>query len=209
MVFISIDRYLSIAMPSKFLFRKSKYFQMLICIAILVFHMVLFTPIIEAFNLTRTINYGNKTNLTNSTVCEFEKSSYPLDLINVFDGSVAPFTLMILFTSLMLRTLFNTRKKTNKQGSCSSKQRDVRFAMISVILIIIFFVLTFPLYLLNFFLYYLHLKPEQNVSNLISSAAILFIYINYGLLFYSNIIVNKMFREEFYLMIFSVRPSSS
>ncbi len=220
MVFISIDRYLSIAMPNKFPFRKSKNIQMFICLAISIFHMIFYSPILWSFHLLKTISYDNETNLTSKhSECDFDRS-VRLDLMDIFDGSVVPFSLMILFTSLMLRTLFNTRKKTRtnhrtntlscsntKSKTSSSKQKDVRFAMISVILNIIFFALTFPFYLFDLLTNFVEI--ESQFADFIFSILFFFIYINYGLLFYINIFVNKMFSDEFSVVFLGKKVTQS
>jgi hypothetical protein len=219
MAVISVDRYLSIAFQSKFSFRKNKTCQLSICLFIFVFHMLFYSPILWTFNLVENNNYDNQTNTTTNIIydCDFDKS-VRLDLMDVFDGSVLPFSLMILFTILMLRTVFTTRKKTRsnhnktitssktknnkkqtKTPASTAKQKDIRFAMISVTLNIMFFVLTFPFYLFDLLTNFMQL--DSYVSDFISSILFFFIYLNYGLLFYINILVNKMFRDEFYLLV--------
>jgi hypothetical protein len=231
MVVISIDRFLSITIPSKFLFRKNKYIQFSTCLFILCFHMIFYCPMLWSFNIIEIFSFDeiNTTNITttayNNTnfVCDFNYS-FPLDIMDIFVGSVIPFSLMILFTILTLKTIFNVRKKTrsnlqnrisdsdnsittnrsmqNQNGfTSSSKQKDVRFALISVIMNVIFFSLTFPFYFYKFLLYEISLKFDTNISNFILRITALFIYLNFSLVFYINICVNRMFKEEFYVMI--------
>ena len=93
LVVISLDRFVSIVMPSKFMMRKKIQFQLLILAFVFICNMFLFAPILITSDLT------NKTLITNNqTVITCRKNSFIYDLFESICSTFIPFIIMFIST---------------------------------------------------------------------------------------------------------------
>ena len=170
--YIAFDRFLSISMPNRFLFRKKSKFQYTLCMITLFYNMVFYIPL-----LFTTESKLNQTN-TNRIVYDCRNQSQLVNSIDIINATVLPFILMLISNILSVRTIFKSRQKGNY--STKIKKKDTRFAITSISLNISFLFLNIPLSI------YLTLENVFNLQYYSLTFIILtfLFYSNYGSLFH-------------------------
>jgi hypothetical protein len=204
LVVVSIDRFVSIAHPNRFLIRKKILFQIVICCSIFTFNLIYYIPMLFYF-LKETKNFNNQTNKTTISY-KCTNQNYPTDWFNIMNTTLMPFIFMFLFTILTLRFLFNARNKsfqTTKSYNKSIRQKDVKFAVTSVTLNIIFLILNLPYGIYSLLAFYIQDSIDKDAQNLLYAIIYVPFYINLTTVFFINIKVNSMFRNEFKILILS------
>ncbi len=212
LVIISLDRWIIITNLYKFELRKKFWFQILICFLIFVFNFAVYSPGLM-FRLEKNTDLSNLTNQTNNDfICSSSNYSKLIQWMDAFEGCIIPFSLMILFTCLTIMFIYLSRKKTassssirmpnsninNNNKQSTMKKRDVRFAIVSVILNVIFLMLNSPYTFLNLFDDFI---SNQSISELSESIRLFFYYLNFSITFFINFYVNSTFRDEFLILI--------
>lgn len=205
LVVITIDRFLSISYPCRFHFRKKRVFQIFVCCVVILINTLFYMPFLlyDLEMVNKKSSSNNKTMNNNQTTAfkinnnisyysctsHLESFIYFLDL---FEASVVPFLIMILFSSLTIRQLIQSRKTSSTKFK---KQKDFRFAIVSIGLNIIFLVLTLPHYL--FFLVTRFFKiTNPFVFDFFNSIKFFMYYLNFISVFLINLAVNSTFRDE-------------
>ena len=132
-VYISIERFISLAYPSnKYILLKDRI-QLAYIIVLTLFNIVLYMPIGIYFDL---VYYES-----NQTVCNFVDDLWLvtygyLDLIN---RVIIPSLLMIIFSILIIKTIFKSRNRVsnniqvNNNNNNQTFKKDVRFALLSIL----------------------------------------------------------------------------
>jgi hypothetical protein len=209
LVIISLDRWMSIVISNKFLIRKKSGFQILICILIIGFNLIFYTPSLS-FGLEEIKFIDNLTN-ESSKMYSCSSNLTLLSWMDAFQGCFLPFSLMISFSCLTIIFIFNTRKKTiisttnNNNKQSSIKKRDIRFAIVSVSVNVIFLILNSPFTLVNLLD---DSTMDQTIYDFLLSIRLFLYYFNFCLVFFINLGVNSTFRDEFLNMI-SKKDTSS
>ena len=135
---------------------------------------------------------------------------------------------MILFTSITIHFLFKSRrtmraakshggnayaavnqsndpdkraKKAKQHTSSQDSTRDVKFAITSFTLNLFFFIFNCPIVTYGLLTNYLNLNSMTNY--IISTVTSIIYYFNFATIFYINIMVNSIFKAEFYSVFFS------
>jgi hypothetical protein len=194
---ISLDRLISIKMPSKFLFRKKTWFQVLVCLIIFCFDFAYYLQNLIVYSLNKNEEFNNMTNQT-ITGYSCESNGVSLDWLDLFQSDITPFTLMIIFTSLTLHSIFQSRKRLGSNFSNdSSKQKDVKFAITSIAINAIFLLFNSPYCLFNVISDYIQFN-DISEHHMILAFCYLFFYSNFGSVFYVNIYFNVLFKKEFF-----------
>ena len=193
MVIISLDRMFSIVWPSRFLFRKKSINQIVIIVGMFIFNTIYWSPVLFLADLKYIQNETNQTGRLKCIAVSSLLSCF--ELINI---SVVPFSLMIISTILTLIKIFKSRKRQ----SSSVKSKDIKFAITSISLNIIFLVLNLPVTMLVLFT-----NSVEELDRLLLSVLSLMFQCNYSLVFYVNLIVNSLFRKEFYKLIKQIKIS--
>ena len=200
LMIISLDRFLSISFPNKFLFRKKNQFQILTSCFIIGFNYCLYIPI-WFYYLDET-----KKNQTNQTITIYTCRSpgFWAELMNLFQGCLIPLSLVFLFTLLTIRSVFNSRKQSSIINSSTTvKSRDIKFAISSITINIIYLTISFPFYLLLLIKdYSIVFADLDNLYKMLNSISFFFLYIGLTLTFFINYFVNSMFRKEFETFLF-------
>ena len=207
LVIISIDRFLSIAYPSKFSFRKKSLFQILISWLVIGFNFGLYTPF-WSFYLKETVkNQTNQTSVIYSYEC-YSPFAW-LKFINIFQQSAIPLFLMFLFTLLTIRTVFNSRT-TSSNNSSIVKTKDIKFAITTITFNILFLFFNLPYFILllindysNFF------TNRTDLFKMLEALFYFFFYFNSTVIFFVNYILNSLFRKEFESFVFGMNTSIS
>jgi hypothetical protein len=203
---ISIDRYLSICHSTKYFWRKNPTFQILTSCIVILFNF-LFNSLSLVNNLKEI-----KTNRTNETKISFKciPPGITYDLMKLLQHSLIPFCLMIIFTLLTLKTIFNSRNNINSKRLQS---KDVKFAIASIVNNLIFFLFQTPYTILTIIDDYVISFDSANLNDLkklLQAIFYSFAYINLGLTFFINYFVNSMFRKEIEVLLYGKeRPKTS
>ena len=136
-------------------------------------------------NFNETITYN----------CEYKIDHDIVEMMDLMNTSVLPFIGMFILSIALIVCVYRSRSRIN-----SNTNRDNRFAVSTVSLNIMFFVLTCPIVI-----YYM-ITYEDSIIN---RYAYLVYYSYYGLGFYMQIIVNRDFRNEFLFLINLKRVNNS
>ena len=195
---VSIDRFLSISFPNRFLFRKKVFVQIIACILIMAFNFIYFAPATFYY----LIEFKELNNITNETDVykRCKNPGIPIDLMDLIGTTLIPFLIMILFTIITLISLFRMRKNTLQMNTIRSK--DKRFAIVTITVNFLFFALNIPYGLYQNLTEYFE---ENEYTDLILYIFLLFLCLNSGTTFFINFIVNKMFRNELKIFINCIR----
>jgi hypothetical protein len=188
-VYISIERFISLAYPTrKYILLKDK-FQLAYIIALTLFNLGVYMPIGIYFDLVDE---------SNQTVCNFVDHFWLvtygyLDLIN---RVIIPSLLMIIFSLLIIRTIFKSRNRVSNNGHVNRTfKKDVRFALLSILLNIFYILFSLPVSILYLFSNY-WLNPLYIFFSFLY-------YIAYSANFYLIFSVNSLLRQEFYSLFIS------
>jgi hypothetical protein len=118
--------------------------------------------------------------------------------MDLFYASLTPFLIMIASSSLTVKKLLESRR--NAFRNVSSK--DIKFAITSVTLNICFLLFNLPSNISLIVSKYVPMDTDLN--SLVYVSTIIWYYIDFGTLFYVNLFVNSIFKDELFKM-FSIR----
>jgi hypothetical protein len=198
LVFISIDRFLSISYPNRFNFRKKKKFHVTVTAIILLFNLVYYIPNLF-YNIKANNYYSNETNSTiEYTSCK--NPGFSLKLMDLFQSTLLPFIFMIFFSSITVQKLFKVRRRANSNNLATNKSRhkDIRFAIISISLNFMFLLMKIPYFIISLLNDYTNLfQDKYELFKFILTITLASFYSNSATVFYVNIFVNTSFRNEF------------
>lgn len=197
LVAFSFDQLIIVSRIERFQFLKRKWFQYSIIFVIFIFHCALYSPIIV---LASTNNSTHQ----NETIYSCDSNSNTLPIFYLIESSVMPFLFLIISVSFIVRILIKSRQKVSTvQGSALVARRrrhDFKFAFNSIILNILFIVLSAPV-VLNFII---NNQSDYWLFNFINTICNLFFYLNYALHFWIHLTFNSIFRNEF-LVLFRIK----
>lgn len=213
-VLISLDRLLNVMYPSRYSsFLASLKFQLTSLIAIFSSTMFYFIFIIvdnDIFvSISNTSLINNlTTNSTNSIVikrgCHLQTISFNALVWLEFAQSFIPFVFMISITISMVSFIFKSRQRFNNKSSTStsssstarnkSQLRDLKFAITSISLNMLYVLMNLPLFLWNF------IYPNWDADTLyfVNVFVVGLWYSYYAIGFYLQLIVNSLVRAEFF-----------
>jgi len=198
---ISFDRMINIVFPVYNSFIKKKKFQHISCFLATLCSMLVYSPIFYYREFNSYSNFDNQTNQTTSyNLCELKEGADSVLWTDLFYGSVVPALIMLILNVATITTLFRSRKKS----STGISKRDVRFAFTSFALIIFFFVLVVLSQLYLLLSAYGFFKSDEQIT-FWQTLTCLAYTIYFSLIFFVNLIVNSMFREEFFKMINEIK----
>ncbi len=197
LVYITADRLLSFKHPSiAALLRKEKT-QLAYFLLIMAWNLVWYSPIAFYYKLMNasTNNSINQTsNLTlDDSVCYFTDltSQNVLGYMDMGNRVILPFLLMIIFTSVLIDYIFQSRRRIrrNKKSNDNKESvKDIKFAVTSIALNIIYILFSLPVSIVVLF-------PDYYFY--ISYAATLYLfYAGYAVNFYILLFTNSLFRRE-------------
>jgi hypothetical protein len=192
LVYISVEKFISIQYPGKsFSFRSLKN-QLIYFIVLIVSCCSYYTPIIFSYDITTT--YENNTIV--SKFCYFNSIQ---DLIigtwmDLALRCLTPFILMLIFSILLISAIFRARGRVLSAFTSAQNnrfEREIRHAITSIIMNITFILFEMPLSvsLLQSFV-------SANWSYINQFTFYLF-YCSYSINFYVMFISNSLFRNEF------------
>ncbi len=185
LVYISVEKFISISFSAKRFILRKKFNQFLYFISLIIFSFLYY--IVQPF-CWDVINIGglNETILSCTFVnYELQKISSLMDTIH---RVVLPFLLMVIFSSLLIGSIFISRRRVSDSVNENKRlKRDVRFAISSFSMNLLFMVLNLPLSMVQLF---------PNYSNIAYLSTFYLFYFSYGVNFYVLFLTNSIFRKE-------------
>ena len=200
LVVVSLDRMLSIIKPSKFLFLKKTKTQAKICLFMFSYNLIYYIPLIvyRDYEIQGNLSSENSTELVYQCIDRDEKNL--VDWMDLFNSTLLPFLLMVMSTFVTVNKIFKSRSnKMIKSKISKQSQRDVRFAITSVVLDALFILCNFPL--CAFYLMEDFVRLDDVDLNLFYFSTLLFYYLNFGVVFYVNFFTNALFRNELFVFL--------
>ena len=194
---ISIDRFICISYPTKFLFRKSQLFQIFTSCFIILCNICYYSSSWFYYLKETTANLTNHTDILSSYTCV--SPNFETDLLELIQQMIAPFCIMIIFTLLTIKNVYRSRKIINQSNGSSSKTmvNDRKFAISSIAINILFLLSSLPYFLLSMINDY-----SDAFINLIDlfefliSISFFILYLNLNSTFLINKFFNSMFQIE-------------
>ena len=187
LVYISVEKFVSIAVPTRrLMLRKLKvqiYFFILLCLFNIVYHLnVPFFSDISSYN---NDSFCFLIDLESQIIVSF------MDLVNYI---LLPFFLMIIFSSLLIAFIFKSRRRVFLNNSVREKKRlkqDIKFSIISLSMNLLFVIMNMPL-TIDLFLQYNDHFDVYTMLNYIY-------YASYSCRFYVFLTNALIRRELFYI----------
>ena len=197
LVAISIDRWLTITKPDVLPIKKKSSFQVCVCIVIVLANLI--------YNGQLFFSYLG-VDITDETRMKFLNRSKPvclipypdtLNMMDLINSTIIPFLLMIVSTALTIKSVFDSSRKNQSTNQAQTdrqiRRRDIKFSITSIAFNIIFLILNLPFALSS-------VIPNTTMSNIESYFLVILLlfltYLNHATVFFINISVNKIFREE-------------
>jgi hypothetical protein len=192
-VYISIERFISIAYPTKKYILLKKENQ-LACIFTLTLHnLLLYVPIGIYFDLNT---------LENQTICyyidEYWQNTY--SYIDLTNRVIIPFVLMSIFSILIIHTIFTSRSRISSNARADRTfRKDIRFSLLIILLNIFYLLFSLPISILIIF-------PDYFMTNQFFIFFSFVYYMAYSSNFYLIFSANSLFRKGFYSIFVCSKP---
>ena len=186
LVYISVEKFISISYPAKRFVLKRKNNQIIYLILLILFNFIYHSTV--PFNID-LLDYDN---ITYCSFIDYESQSIisSMDIVNCL---LAPFLLMLIFSILLIVTIFKSRSRMNLNNTEREKKRlkkDIKIAISSILMNLLFLILISPLDLYLLLPYY-----SDDVYYITSYI----FYISYAVNFYILFLTNSLFRKVFFL----------
>ena len=123
-------------------------------------------------------------------ICKTNYNAQVLQWIDFFNSTILPFIAMFFLSFALIYFVQKSRSRVN-----SNSKRDNKFAIATVALNLIFFILNLPIVIYDL---YMVSAGTNHMMDYISSI-LYFFYYSIG--FYTQLVVNSEFRKEFYKML--------
>jgi hypothetical protein len=200
MVYIVLERYLSIKYPVESNFLRRNSTQLIYILTIIICNFIIFSYVPFVSNIEFKNNINNNNN-TNNISCEIISPKFKAISFIIF-GLICvliPFSLILIFSILLIYKIFNSRTKLKTFYSPRENslfQKDVKIAFIIISTNCITAVLFAIIIIINFY----HITYGTFSKREIIIFSNLF-YLHYFGHFYYFLITNSMFRKGFYSLI--------
>lgn len=206
LVYISVEKYISITYQAKSSILRSKRNQLIFLTLLVTFNGLLYIEVPFYYDVIKQdLNFSNQT-VTSVYKCTFLSYSEQLtsSYIDLVNRLMVPLALMVCFSSLLISAIFKSRRRVASSSSNENTQlkRDVRFAVTSFSMNLLFFILNMPVSLIYFF-------PDAIGSNIVYFSTFYFYFISYAINFYIMIGTNRLFRQEFFSLYTDLKANNS
>ena len=193
LVFMSFERYFSIAKPKHFIFKfiKRKNVEKSIIITLFIFNFILYLPwLLQPYttidsSLNQTASKNNKTASCKYLDVNIQRIILSIDMLNL---SILPFVLMFILSIMLIYTVIKARKRSMVLSDQQEKARllkDIKFSVTLIFLNIAFVSFNLPISLSHIFE-----VENQNLNPYYS-----FVYmLSYCVNFYILVLTNSIFR---------------
>jgi len=192
LVYISIEKYISINNPSKRRILNSKKNQIIFFIAILVFctsYNIVVLFFVGIFEYNQTDLNGTNYSYSKCQPINFEAQliSSVLDLVN---REILPGSLMIFFSFMLVLAVFRSSSRVAHSINDQNRlKRDVKLAINCFFMNFMFILLQTPTSTAFFF-------PDLFSQNMIFLPVTYIFFLSYGINFYIIFVCNSTFRRE-------------
>ena len=201
LIFILIERYLSIKYPVESNLLRNNKTQFIYLITIFIINLIYWSPVFIYFNI-----FEIETNKTNETIlmCTIEQNEkYKIEIITFLNRIILPLFLILFFSILLICNIYKSTRRMStfySQRERNTFKRDVQLSIISILFNLIQYSLYIPLIIIYFIF-------NDNQSSYFFLCFNVF-YLGYAFNFYFLIMVNSLFRKEFY-SIFTKKRSNT
>jgi hypothetical protein len=211
MVVISLNRLIIINFPTRFIFHKKRWFQIVVCFGLLIKDFLIYSQLYFQQVVYEYVyaDSGEMNEATNEAVhsligCLITDIKGPqiLSWIDLLNANVLPFFLVLVCTCLILKHLIQSRRNVSSCGNQQERiKRDRKFAFNAIGINIIFVLFTLPQAIFSLYANYFIDSSLQNYFVTIHFFLVLYLA-NFGSSFYINVWVNSIFRDEFKALVF-------
>jgi len=208
-VYSSVERFISITFPQKKLFLQKKSVQYIYIALITVANVLLAINVAIFFDIVYVNTVVNGTQTSQIQYCDFANLSWQeiSGYIDLVSRVIIPAGLMIIFSFLIIGSIFNSRKRIaarivgNQSNQHATFKKDVRFAVICVALNIFYIMFSLPVSVVV-------LLPNYIDNEYYIIFSYLF-FVAYSSNFYLMLSFNRLFREVFVLKIFGIKINTN
>ena len=184
MVYVVFDRFVSICFFTKFKFLQKLKFKCLILSAIYFASFCIYIPVGIYYKILS--NYRDMNQTIATFTCNFYKNGEFISIIDFIFSTILPSSLMVVFTSLSINVIYNSRKRFAKHVIGANRLRkDTYFALTSIFLNFVFLCTGLPTTLYGLF----SLDTNHYFESLI--------YINCAISVFIHTLSNRIFYREF------------
>ena len=199
LVYISVEKFVNIAFHSKrFIFKRTKnqiIFLILLCLCSIIYNInVLFSVDILVFSDNDDNNNNNNNSFCFSIDNEQALILIYMDLVKLI---ILPFSLMIIFSILLILSIFKSRSRVNINDSIRERKRlfkDIKFSISLISMNLLFILLNLPIEILSFLA-----KDYLTFGYLYVTFGYIY-YLASSINFYLIFLTNSLFRKEFLLL---------
>lgn len=189
LVYISVDRYVSIKYPEKRKFLRKSSTQLVFLLITVVFNLCLYCPSL-VFTYVRT----NKLNVTFCTWINGDIQNTAL-IIDTVNRLVIPFLAMLICNTLLIYTIFKSRNTilTSTMPNAANKtlKKDLKFSVTIIFLNFIYIFLNIPLIVV-------YILVNYDTHNIYYYFTFYLWYLCYAVNFYLILFTNNSVRKHFY-----------
>lgn len=184
LVYISIDRYLSIK-HSSFILARNKLFQIFIICLVYLYNLGYYAPLIFYTKIIETT--VNSTKNDSSLECKREYFFYIMDLVNL---AVLPFCFMLLSSILLTQNIFKSRLKLLRSPTnyyIKKIRKDIIFCVSCLLQNMVHFLFTLSVGVIDIL---------QDVDQVTIECIYLIYYMGYSVNFFILFASHSIFRGE-------------
>ncbi len=185
LVFISIEKFITIRFPNNKIIKKSK-FQTILVFALMACNLIVYHP----FFYLNIYKANNSSNQTSQEVIREANNAFGI-ICYIYNIGL-PFIIMMVFSTLLVHTIFKSRLRIlrlTNQHDRNRLKKDIQFAISSIFLNLFFLILYLPNTVYSF------IKTDLNTDlfvNIFTSLT----YINFCDHFYILFCFNSVFRRR-------------
>jgi len=190
-VYISIDRYISIKYPARrFLLRKPKTQHIYFWLVFITSHLY-YVPVAFFYDISSE-SLSNTT--TSSPSCFFDNNESKI-LVSYMDLAfrvIIPFTMMFVLTGLLIKSIFESRNRIVENFLAEQNRtfyKEIKLSFSSILVNLIYIFTELPCTITYYY--------PQYFSNDVYVLTTYILFANYALNFYILLFTNSLFREKF------------
>jgi len=205
LIYILIERYLSISYPTESNLLRNNKIQLAYLILSIVLNLIYFSPVAYYYSLNKNnLQQVNLTTLTTPNECNSDlHGKNIISYLSFFSKAILPLFLIILFSIILFYKI--TKSKSNIATFYSDREKlifkkDVHLSIISILFNLIQFSFSLPV-LISYYLY-----DKINITMIFS---LNIHYISFAFNFYFLLASNSLFRSEFLDILFKKKTENN
>jgi hypothetical protein len=187
LIYILIESYLSIKYPVESnLLRKNRP-QFIYLIITFIINLIYFSPLISGINI---ISINNSTSIL---VCAIESNKDELSILVFFNRILLPLVLIIFFSTILIYKIITTKERMNIFYSKRERiqfKKDVHLSIISILFNLIQYSFNIPVIIIIFI--------NNDIQSKFFVLGLYVFHLSYAFNFYFLLLVNSVFRKDFF-----------